>query len=112
MKNAFIKRMRANEDLMYAAGNRVGQQKIQDLFLIALNDPDVMGKSVLGYGRLCKVLDAVDALMEEYQDAFDPRKPEADVAREKIDARLRKIVKGAPFETFEERYPEIRKCKY
>lgn len=97
---------------MYAAGNRVGLQKMNDMFIIALNDPDVMGKSVLGYDRLCKVPAAVDQLMEKYKDAFDPRKDEADVAQERLDDRIKKIVGDHSFLPFEKRYPELKKCRY
>lgn len=111
-QSGYMQRQRAAEDAMYAAGNRVGLQKMNDFFIIALNDPEVMGKGVLGYERLCKVLTAVDQLMEKYKDAFDPRKAEADVAQEKLDDRIKKIVGDHPFMPFEERYPELKKCKY
>ena len=111
-KSGLIQRQRASEDAMYNAGNRVGLQKMTDFFIIALNDPDVMGKGVLGYDRLRKLLDAVEVLQEKYKDAFDPRKKEADVAQDKIDERIKKIVGDRPFMPFEERYPELKKCKY
>jgi len=111
-KNGFIQRQRAAEDAMYNAGNRVGLQKMTDFFIIALNDPEVMGKRALGYDRLSKVLAAVEQLQEKYKDAFDPRKKEADVAQEKMDDRIKKIVGNRPFMTFEQRYPELKKCKY
>lgn len=111
-QSGYMKKQRASEDAMYNAGNRVGLQKMTDFFCIALNDPDVMGKGVLGYDRLMKVLMAVDALQEKHKDAFDCRKTEADVAQEKIDEKLKKIVGDRPFMPFEERYPELKKCKY
>ncbi len=111
-KSGYMQRQRAAEDAMYAAGNRVGLQKMNDMFIIALNDPEVMGKGVLGYDRLCKVLTAVNQLMEKYKDAFDPRKNEADVAQERLDACLKRIVGDHPFLPFEDRYPELIKCRY
>lgn len=111
-QSALIKRQREAEDRMFQAGKRIGLQKMADMMVIALNDPAVMGKGVLGYERLSKVLTAADELMEKYAEAFDPRLPEADVAQEKLDDRLRKIVGGKTFHDFNQRYPELQKCKY
>ena len=36
-KSGLIQRQRASEDAMYAAGNRVGLQKMTDFFIIALS---------------------------------------------------------------------------
>lgn len=111
-QSAYLKRQRESEDAMFQAGKRIGMQKMADMMVIALNDPAVMGKGVLGYERLSKVLSAADELMEKYSDAFDPRLPEADVAQEKLDDRLRKIVGDNDFYDFARRYPELKKCRY
>lgn len=111
-QSAFIREQRRIQDEMFRAGRNIGVQKMADMFCIALNDPDVMGKGVLGYERLSKVLTAVEQLMDKYADAYDPRKPEADVAQEKLDDRLRKIVGDKDFHPFARRYPELKECKY
>lgn len=86
-------------------------QYMVDLFILALNDPDVMGKNVLGEARLQKVVDNVKQLFDDYHTALENDK-EADYYREKLDERLKKICKTIKFHPFKERYEWLKEIKY
>ena len=92
-------------------GMEVGMQKMADFFAIALNDPAVLGKSILGKKRLMPVLQRVHDLIDEFAEAFTVA-DEADYMQEKLDRILRKIYGGSEFVPFEERYPAIKQRKY
>ena len=80
-----------------------------DMFIIALNDPAVMVKDVLGYKRLMRVLLAVEANYDRFFDALT-KNAEADYARVKMDAIMQNICPPEKFIPFEKRYewlPEI-----
>lgn len=81
------------------------------MYALALNDPEVMGKDVLGYKRLRRVLEGAIRYHDLFCDALR-RGPEADYLRAKLDERLRQIVPAEAFAPFEERYPRIRKERY
>ena len=110
-KNAFLERQRQMEDAMFQAGMRCGIQYNNDIDHIVLNDPDIMGKDVMGAKRLEKIHKAAEAMSEYYEPALDARKPEADVFRDRMDKKLRKIW-GDRMVPFEERLDELKKCRY
>lgn len=110
-KNAFLERQRQTEDAIFSAGIRCGIQYNNDLYHIALNDPDIMGKDVFGAKRLEKLHRAVEAMSEYYEPALSVKNPEADVFRDRIDRRLRKIWKDRLL-PFEERLDELKKVSY
>ena len=87
-------------------------QYMFDMFSIVLNDPDVMGKSVLGKDRLAKILKSVGKMYDDNYDALLPGvAPEADFCQQKIDDKLKKIFKEK-FSPFDKRYPALAKEKY
>ena len=92
-------------------GMEVGMQKMADFFAIALNDPAVLGKSVLGKKRLMPVLQRVHDLIDEFSVAFTVQ-DDADYMQEKLDRILRQIYGDSEFVPFEERYPSIKQRKY
>ena len=85
-------------------------QKMADFFAIALNDPAVLGKSVLGKKRLMPVLQRVHELIDEFTPAFTVQ-DDADYMQDKLDRLLRQIYGDAEFVPFEERYPAIKQKK-
>ena len=91
-------------------GMEVGMQKMADFFAIALNDPKVLGKSVLGRKRLEPVLLRVHDLCDEFAPAFTVQ-DEADYMQDKLDRLLRQIYGDEEFVPFEERYPAIKQKK-
>lgn len=92
-------------------GMEVGMQKMADFFAIALNDPAVLGKSVLGKKRLMPVLQRVHDLIDEFSVAFTVQ-DDADYMQDKLDRLLRQIYGDSEFVPFEERYPAIKQRKY
>lgn len=92
-------------------GMEVGMQKMADFFAIALNDPSVLGKSVLGKKRLMPVLQRVHDLIDEFSVAFTVQ-DDADYMQDKLDRLLRQIYGDSEFVPFEERYPAIKQRKY
>lgn len=122
-KKLIIKNYKGERDVNYAQkqaaerkayleiGMEVGMQKMADFFAIALNDPAVLGKSVLGKKRLVTVLQRVRYLIDEFADAFTVE-DEADYMQEKLDRILRQIYGDSEFVPFEERYPAIKQRKY
>ena len=91
-------------------GMEVGMQKMADFFAIALNDPSVLGKSVLGKKRLMPVLQRVHDLIDEFSVAFTVQ-DDADYMQEKLDRILRQIYGDGEFGPVEERYPAIKQRK-
>ena len=110
-KNNLATRIAAREQLAFNAGWGIGFQQAMDFVSMALNDPDVMGKSVMSGERLNKILGHAQDLQNEYRLAFMPREPEADVWQERLDAAQKRIYKSR-FQPFYERYPDIREVKY
>lgn len=51
-QSGYLKRQKARDDVLERAYKQTYQQYMTDMFIIALNDPAVMGKDVLGYKRL------------------------------------------------------------
>lgn len=91
-------------------GGGIGMQKMADFFAIALNDPSVLGKSVLGKKRLMQVLQRVHELIEEFAPAFTVQ-DDAGYMQSKLDRLLQQIYGEAEFVPFEERYPAIKQKK-
>lgn len=86
------------------------RQFIIDLFCEALNDPEVMGKDVLGRKRLKKVLQTVSIRYDYYHKALE-KSQEADYYQEKLDEKLQRIFQE-DFNPFPERYSWIKMQKY
>lgn len=78
-----------------------------DMFIFALNDPEVMEKDVLGYTRLMKVLRGVGKYYDLFFDALTDAE-DADYLRHKMDEKMKAIVKNkGKFFPFEERYDYV-----
>lgn len=91
------------------AGEMVGRQKIADLMALALNDPAVMGKDVLGPERIKRVYVRLHELEAELAQAWR-KGDEQDYAQARLDRELKRIF-GNEFVPFTERYPDVRKPK-
>ena len=108
-QSGYLKHRKARNGVMEQAYKQTYQQYMTDMFIIALNDPAVMGKDVLGYKRLMRVLLAVEANYDRFFDALT-KNAEADYARVKMDAIMQNICPPEKFIPFEKRYewlPEI-----
>lgn len=110
-KNGFAAQIESEKQIAFEIGWSIGWQQAMDFVAVALNDPDVMGKGVMGGERIDKVLHYAQQLQGDYKLAFKPKDPEADVWQERLDALQRRIYKDK-FQPFEERYPDLRKIRY
>lgn len=91
------------------AGEQVGTQRMADLMALALNDPAVMGKDVLGPDRIKKVYARLHELQTELAKAWQ-KGDEQDYQQARLDRELRRIF-GSDFVPFAERYPDVKKPK-
>ena len=107
-----LKRQQAREGVVERATEQMVTQYMVDMFCIALNDSAVMGKDVLGYKRLLKVVQAVHRYRDIYSGAMDVKRAEADYLREKLDERLRSIIPPEHFTPFLERYEWLEDVQY
>lgn len=110
-QSGYLKRQKARDDVLERAYKQTYQQYMTDMFIIALNDPTVMGKDVLGYKRLMRVLLAVEANYDRFFDALT-KNAEADYARVKMDAIMQNICPPEKFIPFEKRYEWLPKITY
>lgn len=108
-KSGYLQRqnsiVQANKD----AAAETYMQFTGDMFALALNDPEVMGKDTLGEERLAKVNAAVQRYFRQFHPALSEC-AEADYYREKLDERLAKIYKTM-FIPFRKRYDWIRELR-
>lgn len=110
-KNDYLARQKARDRVLQDATRQTYQQYMTDTLILTLNDPDVMGKDVFGYGRLMKVLDAWGKKYDQYFDALT-KNPEADYAREKMDRCMKVITGEERFIPFEKRYDWLPDIDY
>lgn len=109
-KNGYLQKRQAMNQGFLDAGESLGMQKMWDYVQLALRDPDVMGKDVLGRGRLEKIFGKLKELADTYHTAFTDS-PEADYYQEKMDAQLREVW-GDDFHPFYDRYPQLKQFQY
>ena len=105
----YAKRRDALIRIAAEAGEMVGRQKIADLMALALNDPVVMGKDVLGPERIMRVYARLHELEAELAQAWR-KGDEQDYAQARLDRELKRIF-GSEFVPFAERYPDVKKPK-
>ena len=109
-RNAYLEQQANLKQKILDVGEEMGMQKMWDYIQIALRDPDVMGKDILGKQRLEKLYRRCSELADKYHTAFTDDK-EADYAQEHLDRALREVW-GDELETFYERYPYLKKLNY
>ena len=109
-KNAYLEKRKALNQGFLDVGEEMGLQKMWDYVQIALRDPDVMGKDILGRKRLEKIYEKVKELADTYHTCFTDD-PEADYYQEKLDAQLREVW-GEDLQNFYVRYPHVKKFHY
>lgn len=107
----YAEKLTMTREMCLNDGMQIGMQRMADFVAIALNDPAVMGKGVLGTGRLKKVFERVQELDNLFAEAFTVN-TEADYKQEQLDRILKRIYGEADFCGFAERYPYIRQVGY
>lgn len=55
-KNNYIARLEADRKGFFRAGEQTGRQVVLDMMVLALRDPEIMGKDTFGKDRLLKVV--------------------------------------------------------
>lgn len=111
-QNHLLKRQQARESVVERAAEQTITQYMVDLFILALNDPAVMGKDVLGYKRLLRVVQAVQKYRDTFASAMSHKNAEADYYREKLDERLQSIIPPEHFTPFLVRYNWLEDVRY
>lgn len=110
-KNGYLERQKKAIGVYRQAEKETYMQYMVDMFMIVLNDPEVMGKDVLGKKRLAKVVSAVSKTYDEYVLALTSSS-EADYWQTKLDERLASIIGQKDLIPFKERYEWIAQCGY
>lgn len=106
-KNGYLERQKARDLANRQAARQTYEQFMTDMFIFTLNDPEIMGKDVLGYSRLMKVLQGVGKYYDLFFDALTDAE-DADYLRHKMDEKMKGIVKAkGKFFPFEERYDYV-----
>ena len=109
-QSGYLKRKKVEIGVYRQAEKETYIQFMSDMFQIALNDPDVMGKDVLGEARIRRVAEAASRNFDTFHGALE-NIPEADYFQEKLDSRLRRIFKEK-LVPFAKRYPWLKKQVY
>lgn len=109
-KNSFLAKQEERFQWYLDTGIDRGMQSLIDYVCIALNDPELMGKNVMGKSRLQKLNVKLKEIASYYEKAFTDD-VEADYIQEQLDRRLREIF-GDELMPFEKRYPYFKKIKY
>ena len=108
-KNGYAQRVALARETYLKIGQDFGVQKTVDLLVIALNDPEVMGKA-LGEKKIRRILEKMLDLEKTFNAAFYANQ-EQDYWQEVLDRRLGEIF-GTETVPFRERYPWLKEVKY
>ena len=110
-KNNYIARRDADRKGFFMAGEQTGRQVMLDMMVLALRDPEIMGKDIFGKDRLLKVVNGI----KKYMDIFDPAfqaTDETDYYRTKLDAALAEAFGDGMHDTILQRYEFAREYDY
>lgn len=102
-KNEYILRRDAERKGFFMAGEQTGRQVVLDMMVLALRDPEVVGKDIFGKDRLLKVIKGIEKYMDAFEQAFQAT-DETDYYRAKLDAALADALGEEMHDTFLNRY--------
>lgn len=105
-KNGYLERQKRTVDVYRQAERDTYIQYMIDMFMVTLNDPEVMGKDVFGKKRIEKVVHAMEKNFFQYEPALT-EEDEADYCQEKLDQQLAKILGKDALVPFPKRYKWI-----
>ena len=103
--NSFLEEQKQKTAVLMAIAMDCGSQRILDMLICVLHDPEVMGKDTFGRKRIDRVVDAINLRDQHYAKAYGSG-PEADYFQEKLDGELREVY-GDETVPFRERNPAI-----
>ena len=107
----FLDRIKQEREDYQFSAEMTERQYVTDLFMIVLNDPEIMGKDVFGYKRQRRIVEAVFHKYDDYHDALT-NSPEADYYRAKLDEAIRRFIPNEAFSPFEVRYDYVKQEDY
>lgn len=110
-KNNYIARRDADRKGFFMAGEQTGRQEMLDMMVLALRDPEIMGKDIFGKDRLLKVVKGIEKYMDVFDQAFQAT-DETDYYRAKLDAALADAFGEGMHDTFLQRYEYAREYDY
>lgn len=111
VKNNYIARRDADRKGFFRAGEQTGRQVVLDMMVLALRDPEIMGKDTFGKDRLLKVVKGIEHYMDVFDQAFQAT-DETDYWRAKLDAMLADAFGEEMYDTFDKRYEYCRDYDY
>ena len=106
-KNGYLQRQKNTVDVYRQAEKDTYIQYMIDMFMVTLNDPEVMGRDVFGKDRIVRVVHAVEENFSRFELALT-KADEADYYQEKLDQRLAKILGKEELVPFPKRYEWIK----
>lgn len=110
-KKDFLARQAAVNHGYFKAGEQTGRQVVLDMMVLALRDPEIMGKDIFGKDRLLKVLKGIEKYMDIFDQAFQAT-DETDYYRAKLDAALADAFGEGMHDTFLQRYEFAKEYDY
>lgn len=110
-KNNYIAMRDADRAAFFRAGEQTGRQVIIDMMVLALRDPEIMGKDIFGKDRLLKVVKGIEKYMDIFDQAFQAT-DETDYYRAKLDAALADAFGEGMHDTFLQRYEFAKEYDY
>lgn len=110
-QNAYLAKQAAVNRGFFRAGEQTGRQVIIDMMVLALRDPEIMGKDTFGKDRLLKVLKGIEHYLDAFDQAFQAT-DETDYYRAKLDAALADAFGEGMHDTFLQRYEFAKEYDY
>lgn len=110
-QNAYLAKQAAVNRGFFRAGEQTGRQVIIDMMVLALRDPEIMGKDTFGKDRLLKVLKGIKHYLDVFDQAFQAT-DETDYYRAKLDAALADAFGEGMHDTFLQRYEFAKEYDY
>ena len=110
-KNDYLARRDADRKGFFRAGEQTGRQVILDMMVLALRDPEIMGKDTFGKDRLMKVIKGIEHYLDVFDQAFQAT-DETDYWRAKLDAMLADAFGEKLHDTFLKRYEFAKEYDY
>lgn len=106
MRNSYLDRQSAKQDIIIRAAQDIATQFSADCFISAMRENNRVSKNVVK-----EILEDYKKKHEKYIVCFDPKHPEADYYRELLDRDQREVF-GNETAPFEERYPVAHDIRY
>ena len=110
-KKDFLARQAAVNHGFFKEGEQTGRQVVLDMMVLALRDPEIMGKDIFGKDRLLKVVKGIEKYMDIFDQAFQAT-DETDYYRAKLDAALADAFGEGMHNTFLQRYEFAKEYDY